>query len=213
MVNLQVGLDLGVDPGISERGETDLCAEVVDVERLLHLEAARSLHLGQMGADHHVAEVADVQGRVGVGGGVLDDDALAARRFGVPELVALGGDRADHETEHARAVDEEVEVRADALHLCDEALGLVDVCLETLDELRDVRDGVHLALGGERGPLHGEVRLLEVPGPSHAGQIVRVGLFRLDKHLDLGVEPLHELVEDILACGEVLVRHLRRHTV
>ena len=114
---------------------------------------------------------------------------------------------------NTRAVDEEVEVRADALHLRDEALGLVDVCLETLDELRDVRDGVHLALGGERGPLHGEVRLLEVPGPSHAGQIVRVGLFRLDKHLDLGVEPLHELVEDILACGEVLVRHLRRHTV
>ena len=213
MVDLEEGLDLGVDPGVRERGETDLRAEVVDVERLLDLVAARSLHLGQMRSDDHVAKVADVQGRVGVGGGVLDDDALVTRRVGVPELVALGGDRADHEAEHARAIDEKVEVRADALHLRDEALGLVDVRLETLDELRYVRDGVHLALGGEGGPLHGEIRLLEVPGPSHARQIGRLGLPRLDEHLNLVVEPLHELVEDILAGGEVLVRHLSRLTV
>ena len=45
-------------------------------------------------------------------------------------------------------------------------------------------------------------------------QIVRVGLLRLDKHLDLGVEPLHSWSRTSFACGEVLVRHLSvRHTV
>ena len=67
-----------------------------------------------MGADHDVAQVANVQRRVRVAARVLHDHALARRALGVAELGAQARDRPHGQAEDHRAVEEKVEVRPSA---------------------------------------------------------------------------------------------------
>eukprot|EP00959_Pyramimonas_sp_CCMP1952_P416842 8733141-Pyramimonas_sp.AAC.1 len=83
---LHEGLLRVVHLGVGERGQSDLRAEVVDVEVLLHVVAHRLHQIGQVRADHHVAQVPYVQRRVWVRRCVLNHHPLARVQVNVTEL-------------------------------------------------------------------------------------------------------------------------------
>ena len=131
---------------------------------------------------------------------MLDDHALAASVVGVSEPLAGGLHQVQHQAKHARAVHEEVQVRAHRLHPRDEAghgAGL-DLGLKPRGELGDVRHGVRLARGAEARPLHGEVSLVQVARPRDRRQVLRIGFPLSDEHADLGGEALAQFLKGIL---------------